>query len=262
MKRRVGDGEARLYHHLARLAPRYNGTFSTLVLPAPLEVDRRRHKLKLPFYAGEHFDQRWDEASGGARLGLDLAIEMVGVISDLATIGTEELLDDRLLMAIPKVAYHDAEAVAHAMGIARALAAAGYLTGPDLDGVAPALSTTVASPLILNNGDFYPRNLIRKPDGKVVLVDWETWNANSPFYVLDHPENVAAVAFVHMWGNEPWRAEFVRALEAHHGFERTGFHKGIVLKALELAGMSLDDQHGTGLVRSQVSLLRAVVAEG
>jgi hypothetical protein len=27
---------------------------------AGLEVDRRRHQLKLPFYAGEHFEERWD----------------------------------------------------------------------------------------------------------------------------------------------------------------------------------------------------------
>jgi hypothetical protein len=59
----------------------------------------------------------------------------------------------------------------------------------------------------------------------VVPIDWETWVANSPFYVLDHPENVAAVAFAHMWGNEPWRAAFARALAAHSGIERPGFTK-------------------------------------
>ena len=180
VKRRVGAGELRLYHHLSRLASQYNDGFTTLVLPAPLEVDRRRHRLKLPFYAGEHFDERWDEGSDGARLGVDLAVDMAGIIGDLLTIATAPLLEDQLLMAIPKVAYDDAEAVAHAMGIARALAEAGYLTGPELAGVARALSTALASPLILNNGDFYPRNLIRRPDGKVVLIDWETWNAKQP----------------------------------------------------------------------------------
>jgi hypothetical protein len=44
-------------------------------------------------------------------------------------------------MRTPKVAYDDAEAVAHAMGIARALAGAGYLTGPELTGIARALTT-------------------------------------------------------------------------------------------------------------------------
>ncbi len=95
----------------------------------------------------------------------------------------------------------------------------------------------------------------------MVLIDWETWNANSPFYVLDHPENVADAAFAHMSGNAPWRAAFARALAAHPGFEGPGFNKGIVLKALELAGMWLADRQGAGLVRSEVSLLRAVVPE-
>ena len=127
VKRVVGAGELRLYHHLSRLASQYNDGFTTLVLPAPLEVDRRRHRLKLPFYAGEHFDERWDEGSGGARPGVDLAVDMAGIIGDLLTIATAPLLEEQLLMAIPKVAYGDAEAVAHAMGIARALAEAGYL---------------------------------------------------------------------------------------------------------------------------------------
>jgi hypothetical protein len=38
--------------------------------------------------AGEHFEERWHEGSGGARLGLELATAMSGIIGDLATIGT------------------------------------------------------------------------------------------------------------------------------------------------------------------------------
>jgi hypothetical protein len=41
-----------------------------------------------------------------------------------------------------------------------------------------------------------------------VISDWETCNSNSPFHTIDHPENVAAVFYAHMWGNPPWQAAY------------------------------------------------------
>ena len=43
------------------------------------------------------------------------------------------------------------------------------------------------------------------PTGRIVIVG-ETYNADSPFHTIDHPENVAAVFYVHMWGNQAWQA--------------------------------------------------------
>src|SRR5712692_5879473 len=50
------------------------------------------------------------------------------------------------------------------------------------------------------------------PAGRIVIVDWETYNPNSPFHTIDHPENVAAVFYVHMWGNPAWQAAYRGAL--------------------------------------------------
>lgn len=38
--------------------------------------------------------------------------------------------------------------------------------------------------MIVNNGDFSPRNLIIRLGGRIVIVDWETWNPNSPFHTI------------------------------------------------------------------------------
>ena len=64
--------------------------------------------------------------------------------------------------------------------------------------------------MIMNNGDFYPRNLIVRPDGRIVIIDWETYNIHSPFHTIDHPENVAAVFYTHMWGNPAWPGRLPR----------------------------------------------------
>jgi hypothetical protein len=94
--------------------------------------------------------------------------------------------------------------------------------------------------VIVSNGDFYPRNLIVGPDGRIVVVDWETWNPGSPFHTVDHPENVAAFFYVHMWGSR--------------------FAKGVVIQALELAGMWLNgtDRH---LAAIQASIITTALEE-
>jgi hypothetical protein len=80
--------------------------------------------------------------------------------------------------------------------------------------------------MIVNNGDFYPTNLIVLPDSRIVIVDWETYNANSHFHTIDHPENVAAVFYVHIWGNPAWQAAYRDALNERFAFSQTSFAKG------------------------------------
>ena len=53
-----------------------------------------------------------------------------------------------------------------------------------------------------------------------MIVDWETYNPNSPFHTVDHPENVAAVFYAHMWGNPAWQATYRDALNRRFGFSR------------------------------------------
>jgi hypothetical protein len=114
--------------------------------------------------------------------------------------------------------------------------------------------------MIVNNGDFYPRNLIVLPAGRIVIVDWETYNPNSPFHTIDHPENVAAVFYAHMWGNPAWQAAYRGALSQRFGFSETSFAKGVVIGALELANMWMNgtDRH---LAAIQASIITSVLAK-
>ena len=132
----------------------------------------------------------------------------------------------------------------------------------------PSLATTIPAVLddhqhtsmIVNNGDFYPRNLIVQPNGRIVIVDWETCNPHSPFHTVDHPENVAAVFYVHMWGNPAWQAAYRDALHQRFVFSQISFAKGVVIQALELANMWMNDTD-MHLAAIQASIITGMLAK-
>jgi len=99
-----------------------------------------------------------------------------------------------------------------------------------------------------------------QPNGRIVIVDWETYNPNSPFHTIDHPENVAAVFYSHMWGNPAWQAAYRDALHQRFGFSPASFAKGVVIQALELANMWLNntDLH---LAATQASIITSMLTE-
>lgn len=147
---------------------------------------------------------------------------------------------DPVLSAIGGLGFDHAAALTRSACIARQLSRAGLLSGEDCARAERLVAYRQHTPMIVNNGDFYPRNLIIRPGGRVVIVDWETWNPGSPFHTIDHPENVAAVFYVHMWGNPAWQVAYRAALSARFASSPTSFAKGVVIAALELASMWLN----------------------
>lgn len=93
-----------------------------------------------------------------------------------------------------------------------------------------------------------------------MIVDWETYNPNSPFHTVDHPENVAAVFYAHMWGNPAWQATYRDALNRRFGFSRASFARGVVIQALELANMWMNDTD-MHLAAIQASIITGVLAK-
>jgi aminoglycoside phosphotransferase (APT) family kinase protein len=230
-----------MYQVLASLAPACNDHFTTLLLPAAITIDPARGLLVLPHYNGEDLAACWDETDGGAFLGPALALAIPAILEDLARIDTACVTTDPVLSAIPGLAFgHDA-ALARSAGIVRQLTRAGLLTREACAQAGRLLAHQQHTPMIVNNGDFYPRNLIVQPTGRIVIIDWETYNPHSPFHTIDHPENVAAVFYAHMWGNPPWQAAYRNALHQRLGFSPASFAKGVVIAALELASMWMND---------------------
>jgi hypothetical protein len=249
-----------MYRVLASLAPVHNDNFAALLLPTAITLDPGRGLLVLPRYDGEDLAARWDETDGGALLGIGLAASIPAVIEDLARIDTACVTTDPVLSTIPGLAFDHAAALTRSAGIARKLMRAGLLSREDCARAERLLAHEQHTPMIVNNGDFYPRNLIVLLTGRIVIVDWETYNPNSPFHTIDHPENVAAVFYVHMWGNPAWQAAYHDALNERFGFSETSFAKGVVIQALELANMSVNDTD-LHLAAIQASITTAVLAK-
>jgi hypothetical protein len=240
-KRDAGPGEIAMYRVLASLAPLHNSHFTALLLPAAISIDPARGLLVLPRYDGEDLAARWHESDGGARLGTGLATAIPAVLEDLARIDIACVTTDPVLSKIPGLVFDHTAALTRSARIARQLTRAGLLSHESCTQAERLLAHQQHAPMIINNGDFYPRNLIVRPTGRIVIVDWETYNPNSPFHTVDHPENVAAVFYAHMWGNPSWQTAYRNALHQRLGFSTTGFAKGIVIQALELANMWLND---------------------
>ena len=148
---------------------------------------------------------------------------------------------DPVLSKIPGLIFDHDAALTRSAVIARQLTRVGLLSRDQCAHAQRLLAHQQHTPMIVNNGDFYPRNLIVQPTGRIVIIDWETCNPNSPFHTVDHPENVAAVFYAHMWGNPAWQAAYRSALHQRLGFSTTSFAKGVVIQALELANMWMND---------------------
>lgn len=212
-----------------------------MLLPTAITIDPVRRLLVLPHYDGEDLAARWDEADGGALLSPGLAATTPAILADLASIDTACVTTDPVLSKIPGLVFDHDAALARSAGIARQLTRAGLLTREDCAQAERLLAHQQHTPMIVNNGDFYPRNLVVQPSGRIVIIDWETYNPNSPFHTVDHPENVAAVFYAHMWGNPAWQAAYRDALRQRLGFSPASFAKGVVIGALELANMWMND---------------------
>ncbi|MGH3304741.1 MAG: hypothetical protein ACRDOK_24355 [Streptosporangiaceae bacterium] len=259
-KRGAGPGEIAMYRVLASLAPACNDRFTTLLLPAAITIDPRRRLLVLPRYYGDYLAARWSEADGGALLSTTLAAGIAAILEDLACIDTACVTGDPVLSQIGGLVFDHAAARIRSARIARKLTRAGLLSRQDCARAGQLLAHRQQTPVIVNNGDFYPRNLIVQPAGRIVIVDWETWNPNSPFHTIDHPENVAAVFYVHMWGNPAWQAAYHDALSKRFAFSEISFAKGVVIAALELAGMWLNDTD-LHLAAIQASIITSTLAQ-
>lgn len=235
-KQDVTDGEFEIYRLLSSPEIQaYNEAFSRLVLPQAIDQDKVARTLTLPLYTGQTFNDAWNIEDGGSGMDLELARIMPELIEDLSQIDTSLITKDETLARMPNLAFDHQAAIEYFDTICVDFTDEGLLTTLQHNKAQELLRHEQTTPQIVSNGDFYPRNLIMQPDGKVVLIDWEIWNDHSPFFIVDHPENVAAVQYVHMWGNPQWQEEFRRQLAERFSFSDESLDKGIVTKALTLA---------------------------
>ena len=113
---------------------------------------------------------------------------------------------------------------------------------------------------IISNGDFYPRNLIKMTD-RIVLVDWAHWAGYRACFV-DHLANVAAFAFVHMWGNRAWQGEFAKHTEELLDIGSDDFRKAVLIKSFEQGNYWLNTPQLVAQVAAQANHFRMALGIG
>ena len=259
-RKRANLAELEIYKIFSATASQYNQQFTRLQLPLPSKVTDDSVILTLPYYKGETFNEKWDESNGGSLLELDLAREISQVIQDLSLIGVENFMANKILASTSKFVFEHQEAKSYYAEIADKFLEASLIDAELHQKILELLDYKQMSKQILSNGDFYARNFIRLITSKLLLIDWEPYGAyTSPFYLIDHPENVAAVFYAHMWGNPEWQELYFNELSKLDTFDKIGFKKGVVIKTLGLANFWYQERDANDLTKDQLKLLAKTI---
>jgi hypothetical protein len=255
-KHKAQRGEMVMYEMLTAVSRKYNRSFSILHLPKAFKIDRKNSTISMPFYEGSTFNDVWNEATGGRLLGLKLSKDVPKLLEDLLKIDIGPILKNPKLIAIPRAQFNQGDYLPIFARLLNTFYDARLITKAQKIKAQSLLKQPFTSPLILNNGDFYPRNFIRMSDGKIVLIDWETWNEHSRANVVDHIENVAAYCYVHMWGNKAWQKNYVHELNKRLGMEYQDFQKALLIKSAEMARFWFKDRRKNKLCANQIKIFK------
>ncbi len=234
-------GSAEEFLVCAELLPavrrRYSPTFALLEIPEVLRSDGKAGEHGTVYfrdYAGETYNDRWNEGNGGAPLGTELFSDMVQILKDLQEIDVDWLLSQHPVgKSVQQSAFdlhgwlssfQERKTDALSLGISDSECTQ---AGEFVSGGFQLIHR------IVSNGDFYPRNLIKLPN-RMVLVDWGYWPGYRVCFV-DYLVNVAAFAFIHMWGNGLWQREFVRHLIETFDLKLDDLRTAVLIKSFEQA---------------------------
>jgi len=222
---------------LPSIREKYGARFDSLEIPEVLGSDADASQFGtvcFRYYDGETYT--WSESSGGAGLATEFSLEMVELIQDLRRIEIAWLLQHPAGIWMRQFdlqgwlqRFRDSDARASGLGIS------------DEESKRAQEIIRVGFELkdqIFGNGDFYPRNLVKLLKN-IVLIDWE-YRPGFRACFLDYLANVLAFAFVHMWNNDPWQADFLRHSRNTFQIGTDDLRRAIMIKAFEQASFWYD----------------------
>ena len=96
--------------------------------------------------------------------------------------------------------------------------------------VQPILACTDAGPWRLSNHDFYFRNFLEMPDGRVALLDWEV--ARISCFEIEH---CASYLWMLLWNHPEWRGEFLGQTKQRLRIDREKFWAALIVNSLHQA---------------------------
>lgn len=215
-------------------------------------VQKQRDFIFINHYTGTTFNSSWNETSpvgyGGRGINISMAEKVVGLLEDFS------LIDTALLntFSLPTFSFTDWKSKNLPLK-ADNLIKANIVTQDQIDQATSILSSSTlfqSSNMIFTNGDFYPRNFIELPAGKIVVIDWEGREDYKATVTIDnipqtftsqrnalinYLENHAAFFFVHMWGNYSVQKDFIKKVTQKFNLSVENLQAAIIIKSLEQA---------------------------
>ena len=234
--------------------------FQVLQFPKLAFVVRKNDKdlIFIKQIEGSNFNDKWDEASnfgyGGKGIKPDFTARVVDLLVDLSLINTSFLETFGLLTFD-----FDRWKKQNLPFLTEILVKRKLIDQEYIDRAVDILSRDDIfknSRMILTNGDFYPRNLIELPSGKIALVDWEgrqdyaflDQEESSKQEVIDQRnafvnfvENHIAFFYIHMWGNPDFQKKFIHSASQRFNLTEEKLQAAILIKSLEQALIWPDD---------------------
>ncbi|MBU2634248.1 MAG: M23 family metallopeptidase [Nanoarchaeota archaeon] len=235
-KRARGD-ECIMAFLVNELANDYNSKFSSLQLPTYNTIDKKDNIVIMPFYDGKNYIESWnsDGLYGGKYMKLELVKEIVQVIRDFSKIDTNKVIEYLTEHQIVNFQFDFEEWKKQFINNAKFFLENDFISQKEFHKANKLFGNGFKkSKLIFNNGDYYPRNILSYK-GKIVVIDWQTWNGNYRANIIDYIENVAAFAFIHMWNNHLWQIEFLKELRKYFKINFKCLRNAILIKSFEQA---------------------------
>ncbi|HYK08636.1 MAG TPA: hypothetical protein VEW42_04025 [Candidatus Eisenbacteria bacterium] len=248
--------EEQVYVDVFPVIERMNLQFGRLELPKHSKVvtktlnGKRRKIIFLNYYEGVRFNDTWNEGTpegyGGRAIDISLADKVVEILEDFAKIDTTQLIS----FSLPTFNFTNWKSL-NFPHKAQSLTQHGILTQSQVQKLQSVIDNTIAfqnSLTIFTNGDFYPRNFIDLPTGKLLVIDWEgrldyELQVNNNGVVQNFPgqrnalinylENHLAFFFVHMWGNYPIQRKVMKSAFQKFNLNKESLQIGIIIKSLE-----------------------------
>lgn len=169
---------------LPAIRERYGPTFSLLEIPEVLRSNRSDNTIYFRHYGDKRYNDKWNEQDGGSRLGTELSSEMVQILKDLQIIDVDWLLSQHPVGKTLRQSAFDFQRwlasfqQQKTQGVGLGISSKEFEQAEEFirGGFQPTHR-------LFSNGDFYPRNLIKLPNNRMVLVDWGYWTGHRACFV-------------------------------------------------------------------------------
>lgn len=178
--------------------PKVKTEFKTLTLPEGIAAFNTKEYVYflIPYYEGERFDFNTNN--------LKLAEDLVNVVLDLSAIDVDSVVKGGQGFDYDGFEKNFWQYINKAVSL-------GLIEATEVQKVKSDCAKVLAQGkenqrMIISNGDFNPRNVIRLLDGKLVLIDWN--GITSPL------EHMLAYPWILNWQNPEWQKKYATEFES------------------------------------------------